>query len=272
MDADSRVTLQPSSKTSYVVLGDNAGPSKLAAIKKHGLKTLSEDAFLALIGSRVGPSGTGGSAQLDQKTRKKMEKEEEAIREAARALERREKEAAREGKGKGKAGGYVRRCGRVSRVVLEGWLISRAQGRCDARRGGAALDDALCASDAQRGLWEQGPGGEASAMAARLVRFVPVCLLGWAHATRRSSSLKSGFNKPGKNGMNVFRAVLVSGPPGIGKTTSAHLCAKLEGFTPIELNASDARSKKLVEVRIRSETRPSRHFLTSSVSIEWYEY
>jgi replication factor C subunit 1 len=65
----------------------------------------------------------------------------------------------------------------------------------------------------------------------------------------RSSSLKSGFKKPGKTGMNVFRGVLITGPPGIGKTTSAHLCAKLAGLTPIELNASDTRSKKLVEVR-----------------------
>lgn len=47
--------------------------------------------------------------------------------------------------------------------------------------------------------------------------------------------------------MNTSRAIFISGPPGIGKTTAAHLCAKLEGFTPIELNASDARSKKIVE-------------------------
>ena len=58
----------------------------------------------------------------------------------------------------------------------------------------------------------------------------------------------SGFKKPGKDGMGIYRAVLVSGPPGIGKTTSAHLMAKMAGYSPIELNASDARSKKLVEV------------------------
>jgi len=65
---------------------------------------------------------------------------------------------------------------------------------------------------------------------------------------RRQASLKAGFKKPGKNGMNMYRAVLITGSPGIGKTTSAHLCAKLAGYTPIELNASDTRSKKLVEV------------------------
>lgn len=48
--------------------------------------------------------------------------------------------------------------------------------------------------------------------------------------------------------MGGYRAVLISGPPGIGKTTSAHLVAKLNGYTAIEVNASDARNKKLVEV------------------------
>lgn len=58
--------------------------------------------------------------------------------------------------------------------------------------------------------------------------------------------------------MNMSRAVLLAGPPGIGKTTSAHLISKLEGYTPIELNASDARSKKLVEVSVHMSTKDDR--------------
>jgi DNA polymerase III delta prime subunit len=84
---------------------------------------------------------------------------------------------------------------------------------------------------------------------ARLFYDHHVCSYYRLYCLYRSGSLKSGFKKPGKNAMNTSRAVLITGPPGIGKTTSAHLVAKLEGYTPIELNASDARSKKLVEVR-----------------------
>lgn len=53
--------------------------------------------------------------------------------------------------------------------------------------------------------------------------------------------------------MNIFRCVLISGPPGIGKTTSAHLVAKLEGYDVLELNASDTRSKKLLEEAFKSK-------------------
>ncbi|KAF8838200.1 DNA replication factor C, large subunit [Paxillus ammoniavirescens] len=189
-----RVTGQPSSKTSFVVLGDNAGPSKLAALKKHGLKTLSEDEFLELIGTRVGPGGPGG-AQLDNKTRKKMEKEEEAIKKAAKELERREKQEPKEKAGSSQL-----------------WTTRYAP---------QSLKE-ICGNKGQVEKLQQ-----------------------WLHDW--PASLKSGFKKPGKSGANIFRAILITGSPGIGKTTCAHLCAKLEGFTPIELNASDARSKKLVE-------------------------
>lgn len=82
-----RVVLQPSGKTNFVVLGDNAGPAKLAAIKKLGLETLNEDEFLNLIATRKGTDEGG----LDEKTKKKLEKEREEIRKAAREMEKREK-------------------------------------------------------------------------------------------------------------------------------------------------------------------------------------
>ena len=69
----------------------------------------------------------------------------------------------------------------------------------------------------------------------------------WLSRLHRPASLKVKFKHPGKNGLNTTKALLVTGPPGVGKTTSAHLCAKLEGYTVIELNASDVRSKKLLE-------------------------
>jgi replication factor C subunit 1 len=79
-----RVVLQPSSKTDYVVLGDSAGPSKIAAIKKHKINTLSEDEFLGLIATRK------GSGKMDEKTKKKMEKEQAEIKKAAKEMEKRE--------------------------------------------------------------------------------------------------------------------------------------------------------------------------------------
>ena len=48
--------------------------------------------------------------------------------------------------------------------------------------------------------------------------------------------------------MGSYRAILISGAPGIGKTTAAHLVANLLNYDILELNASDTRSKKLLEV------------------------
>jgi replication factor C subunit 1 len=55
----------------------------------------------------------------------------------------------------------------------------------------------------------------------------------------------------GPDGSGTHRAVMIHGPPGIGKTTAAHLVAKLEGFDIVESNASDTRSKKLVETGLK---------------------
>lgn len=58
-------------------------------------------------------------------------------------------------------------------------------------------------------------------------------------------NLKSGFQKKGADNLRV---IMIYGPPGIGKTSAAHLVAKLEGYDIVESNASDTRSKKMMEV------------------------
>jgi replication factor C subunit 1 len=45
--------------------------------------------------------------------------------------------------------------------------------------------------------------------------------------------------------------VLISGPPGIGKTSAAQIVSKAEGFKALEYNASDTRSKKALHDTIQ---------------------
>ncbi|GAA5948383.1 hypothetical protein JCM3775_001641, partial [Rhodotorula graminis] len=191
-DTNSRVTTAPSSKTSYVVLGAEAGPKKLEQIAKHKIKTLDEDGFLALIGSRK-------SDPNDPKIVEAKKKEEQKVKEAVKAM-----------KGLGKD---------APEHLTQLWTTKYAPQR---------IAD-ICGN---KGHVEK--------------------LQRWLEAWPKS--LACNFKKPGPDAMNSHRCVLISGPPGIGKTTSAHLVAKLLGYDVLELNASDTRSKKMLEEAFRSKT------------------
>ncbi|KAL2165062.1 hypothetical protein VTH06DRAFT_358 [Thermothelomyces fergusii] len=48
------------------------------------------------------------------------------------------------------------------------------------------------------------------------------------------------------------KILLLHGPPGLGKTTLAHVCARQAGYEVMEINASDERSRDVVRGRIRT--------------------
>jgi replication factor C subunit 1 len=87
----------------------------------------------------------------------------------------------------------------------------------------------------------------------------------------RPKNVKAGFKKPGPDGMGLYRAVILSGPPGIGKTTSAHLVAKLEGYDILEYNASDTRNEKLLREKLAGVTDNTSisGFMKHDVSSSW---
>jgi replication factor C large subunit len=57
--------------------------------------------------------------------------------------------------------------------------------------------------------------------------------------------MKNWVKKPPRK-----KAAFIHGPPGTGKTSAVHILAKENGFDLFEVNASDTRTKKLLEIRI----------------------
>ncbi|KAL8788795.1 MAG: hypothetical protein Q9213_001466 [Squamulea squamosa] len=47
------------------------------------------------------------------------------------------------------------------------------------------------------------------------------------------------------------KILLLTGPPGLGKTTLAHVCGRQAGYEMVEINASDERSRDVVKEKIR---------------------
>ncbi|MCJ1280730.1 hypothetical protein MMC26_000047 [Xylographa opegraphella] len=217
-----KVTSGPSSKTSYVVLGTDAGPKKLETIAKYGLKTINEDGLFQLI--RMMPAN-GGDSKAAGKFEEKKRAEERKILEAAEEMEREEQKSkklnAAAEKSKAAAGGNT------------------VQAKALRVKSGDDVDSRLWTVK-----YAPTAAGQVVGNKQQLEK-----LQSWLRAFPRNA--KMHFKMPGKDGSGTYRAVMIHGGPGIGKTTAAHLAAKLEGYDVVESNASDTRSKKLVEAGLR---------------------
>jgi replication factor C subunit 1 len=217
-----KVTSGPSSKTSYIVLGNEAGPKKLETIAKLKLKTINEDGLFELI-KRL--PANGGDSKAAEKHAEKKEKAEKAIRDAAADMDRADMEAA---KAKVKVAYPAKQGGKASIPSASSQLppSPTVDSRLWTDKYAPSTISMVCGNKGQ-------------------VEKLQNWLRKW------HNNAKYQFKKAGSDGSGVFRAAMIHGPPGIGKTTAAHLVAKLEGFDIVESNASDTRSKKLVEEGLR---------------------
>ena len=80
----------------------------------------------------------------------------------------------------------------------------------------------------------------------------PIVFPNLARTRRQQNQKTKGHGGDDNDGLRLQRKVLlVCGPPGLGKTTLAHVCARQAGYEVLEINASDERSRDVVKNRIR---------------------
>lgn len=73
------------------------------------------------------------------------------------------------------------------------------------------------------------------------------------HVSKPKPAAKRNMQQQQQDDEKPHRKILMlTGPPGLGKTTLAHVCAKQAGYEVMEINASDDRSRDVVKGRIRT--------------------
>jgi replication factor C subunit 1 len=216
-----KVTTAPSSKTSYVVIGNDAGPSKLDKIRKMGIKTVAEEGLFKLISTMP---ANGGDGLAGEKYAEKKAADEEKTRKAAEEIEKKEKARAKQAAQAQKVAASATGPGSALKAAQLKKLNSDDRLWVD-----KYAPDNLGQVAGNKGLVEK--------------------LQRWLRAWHKNAHFD--FKKAGADGTGIYRAAMLSGPPGIGKTTAAHLVARLEGFDVVETNASDTRSKKLMEATLK---------------------
>ncbi|XP_063013481.1 replication factor C subunit 1 isoform X3 [Melospiza melodia melodia] len=247
-----KVTGNVSKKTNYLVMGRDCGQAKCEKASALGTKIIDEDGLFDLI--RTMP-GKKSKYELAAETEaKKVESKPKKTPEKAEAGKKNFSPYKREANNKKykstpEKGETIRSVKKETTAVRKLTDFKRQTvEEKEAPKPKGNLVSEVNEDGTEKLLWVDkykpvslkaiiGQQGEQSC-ANKLLRW----LRNW-----HKNTLEDGQAKPSKTGSkddgSGFKAALLSGPPGVGKTTTAALVCKELGYSYVELNASDTRSK-----------------------------
>ena len=237
------VQQQAGVKVTHVLVGVDGGESKIRAAKERNLQTLSEDDLFEMI--RTLPAQPS-SAVIRSPARKKT----------------------KDAGGETAVAGHVSLCKPKTSCTIVAPVRKQSSGSMStgsntssgSLNGGSSgwlgCSEALGKRVAERKAIMEAQNGGGNRM-MWVDKYAPMdaqdMVLGNKSPIDRLGQWLRTWKAPGKQGTPgksksghraTAAAVLLSGPPGIGKTTSARVLCKELGYSVIELNASDTRSKK----------------------------
>ncbi|TGZ37704.1 Uncharacterized protein DBV15_02952 [Temnothorax longispinosus] len=212
-----------SSKVTYIIVGDEAGPTKLTKANSLGIKQISEDDLLEMIRTR--PEGKAKAikptkAKLNmKKIPNKSENDKSPSPSKIIALDSPKK---------------IKTPPLDSLEKIKTSPVSNQEVTTSV--GSELLVEKYKPKTLKQIIGQQGD----KSCAHNLY----VWLRDW-HKNRQDPKYKDGTGKQ-THGQS-FKAALLSGPPGVGKTTTVQIVCKELGYDLVEFNASDTRNKTLLK-------------------------
>ena len=265
-----KVTTSLSKNTKYLVVGSEAGESKLSKAKQLGTPTLTEDQFLDLIREKSGkekenktpktsPEKVEGTKVKEEKKKspKKIIKEEESLGSTSKDTVK--KSPVKESKPKTSSSSKLVVKKDSPQKESKTPVIKKIEP--EERKplaSGATLAGSVGNGETELFVDKYKPSnckgiigqqGEKSNM-----NKLKIWLNDW-NRNHLHTGGKKAASKPAPwgaaNDSGAWaKAALLSGPPGVGKTTTSYLVAKELGYDVVEMNASDTRSKRLLGERV----------------------